>query len=185
MKPPYAIGSVPSLSGRAIAYRWRLLPRVRRHRASKPQGSSERVLPWQVTMDQLIYASLSHTHYWYDVGMLKVPATDKMCCKHTTGMPESTAMFGVETAGQVYNQTSIPREKRQPQCRPVHLGRPAHTQCMVQLPEVHPKTVRSTERFPRIQHPDAQSRGTVDRVMRLRQRAPLRHAKPSSLHLSG
>ena len=74
MKPPYAIGSVPSLSGHAIAYRWRSLPRVRRHRASKPQGSSERVLPWQVTMDQLIFASLSHTHYWYKVGMLKVPA---------------------------------------------------------------------------------------------------------------
>ena len=37
-KPPYAIGSVPSLSGHAIAYRWRSLPRVRRHRASKPQG---------------------------------------------------------------------------------------------------------------------------------------------------
>ena len=72
-KPSYAIGSVPSLSGPAIiAYRWRSLPRVRRHRASKPQCSSERVLPWQVTMDQLIYASLSHTHkYWYD---LKVPA---------------------------------------------------------------------------------------------------------------
>ena len=35
MKPPYAIGSVPSLSGHAIAYRWCLLPRVRRHRASK------------------------------------------------------------------------------------------------------------------------------------------------------
>ena len=45
MKPPYAIGSVPSLWGHAIAYRWRSLPRVRRHRASKPQGSSERVLP--------------------------------------------------------------------------------------------------------------------------------------------
>ena len=74
MKPPYAIGSVPSLSGHAIAYRWRSLPRVRRHRASNPQGSSERVLPWQVTMDQLIFASLSHTHYWYEVGMLKVPA---------------------------------------------------------------------------------------------------------------
>ena len=69
-KPPYAIGSVPSLSGHAIAYRWRSLPRVRRHRASKPQGSSERVLPWQVTMDQLIFASLSHTHYLYEVGML-------------------------------------------------------------------------------------------------------------------
>ena len=25
-------------------------------------------------MDQLIFASLSHTHYWYEVGMLKVPA---------------------------------------------------------------------------------------------------------------
>ena len=74
MKPPYAIGSVPSLSGHAIAYRWRSLPRVRRHRASKSRGSSERVLPWQATMDQLIFASLSHTHYWYEVGMLKVPA---------------------------------------------------------------------------------------------------------------
>ena len=60
MKPPYAIGSVPSLSGHANAYRWRSLPRARRHRASKPQGSSERVLPWQITMDQLIFASLSH-----------------------------------------------------------------------------------------------------------------------------
>ena len=77
IKPPYAIGSVPSLSGRATAYRWRSLPRVRQHRASKPQGSSERVLPWQVTMDQIIFASLSHTHYWYEVGMLKVPAVWK------------------------------------------------------------------------------------------------------------
>ena len=74
MKPPYAIGSVPSLSGHANAYRWRSLPRVRRHRASKPQGSSERVLPWQITMDKLIFASLSHTYYRYEVGTLKVPA---------------------------------------------------------------------------------------------------------------
>ena len=74
IKPPYAIGSVPSLSGHAIAYRWRSLPRVRWHRASKPQGSPERVLPWQVTIDQLICASLSHTNYWHGVGMLKVPA---------------------------------------------------------------------------------------------------------------
>ena len=64
---PYAIGSVPKLTGHAIAYRWRSLPRVGWHRASKPQGSSERVLPWQVTMDQLICASLSHIHYWYYV----------------------------------------------------------------------------------------------------------------------
>ena len=74
MKPPYAIGSVPSLSGHANAYRWRSLPRIRRHRASKPQGSSKRVLPWQITMDQLIFASLSHTHYWYEADMLKIPA---------------------------------------------------------------------------------------------------------------
>ena len=84
MKPPYAIGSVPSLSGHAIAYRWRSLPRVRRHRASKPQGSSERVLPWQITMNQLIFASLSHTHYWYEVGMLKVPAEYG---NHSTNLP--------------------------------------------------------------------------------------------------
>ena len=77
MKPPYAIGSVPSLSGPAIAYRWRSMPRVRRHRASKPQGSSERVLPWQVTMEQLLFASLSHTHDWYEVGMLKACCLNK------------------------------------------------------------------------------------------------------------
>ena len=28
-------------------------------------------------MDQLIFASLSHTHYWYEVGMLKVPAVSR------------------------------------------------------------------------------------------------------------
>ena len=78
MKPPYATGSVPRLSGHAIAYRWRSLPRVRRHRASKPQGSSERLLPWQITMDQLICASLSHIHYWCEVGMLKVPADERV-----------------------------------------------------------------------------------------------------------
>ena len=68
LKPPYVIGPVPSLSGNAIAYRWRSLSRVRRHRASKLQDSSERVLPWQVTMDQsMYYAFLSHTHYWYAI----------------------------------------------------------------------------------------------------------------------
>ena len=48
-----------------------------RHRVSKPQSSSKRVLPWQVTMDQLICVSLSDIHYWYGVGMLKVPAKEK------------------------------------------------------------------------------------------------------------
>ena len=45
-----------------------------RHKTSKPQGGSKRVLPWQITLDQLICAYLSHTHYWYEVIMLKVPA---------------------------------------------------------------------------------------------------------------
>ena len=79
IKPPNAIGSVRSLSGHAIAYRWRSLPRICRHRASKPQGSSERLLPWQVTMDQLIFVSFSHTHYRYEVGMSKVPACMYVC----------------------------------------------------------------------------------------------------------
>ena len=38
--PPTAIGSVPSLSSHKITYRWRSLSRVRRHRAERPQGSS-------------------------------------------------------------------------------------------------------------------------------------------------
>ena len=47
------------------------------------QGCFERVLPWQVTMDQLICASLSLTHYWYEVGMLKVPAIHQNRAKET------------------------------------------------------------------------------------------------------
>ena len=58
LKLSYAIESVPSLSDRAIAYRWRSLPRVRRHRASRPQGSSSNGCCLCITMDQLICASL-------------------------------------------------------------------------------------------------------------------------------
>ena len=36
----YAIESVSSLSGHATVYRWRSLPRVRRHKASSPRVSS-------------------------------------------------------------------------------------------------------------------------------------------------
>ena len=89
-KPPYVIGPVPSLSGHAIAYRWRSLPRVRRHRATSPQGnSSNGCYLFITTMKQLMCACLfphplqvlyvrmvTHTHYfihyWYKVGMLKV-----------------------------------------------------------------------------------------------------------------
>ena len=75
LKPPYAIGSVPSLSSRANAYRWRSLPRVRWHGpVNLKVVPNECCLVWQVTMDQLICASLSHIHYRFEVGMLKVPA---------------------------------------------------------------------------------------------------------------
>ena len=57
-KLPHDIGSVPSLSGRAGAYRWRSLPRVRRHRASGPQGSSSNRCCLCITIDQLMCASL-------------------------------------------------------------------------------------------------------------------------------
>ena len=60
--PPYAFGSVPCLSSHAIAYRWRSLPRVRRHGASKPQGSSERVLPRQVSHHGPTNIRLSFPH---------------------------------------------------------------------------------------------------------------------------
>ena len=61
-KLPYATGSVPSLSGHAIAYRWRSLPRVRRYRASKPQGSFERVLPCLADHHGPINIRLSFPH---------------------------------------------------------------------------------------------------------------------------
>ena len=61
----------------------------------------------------------------------------------------------------------IPRGERPSQCRPVHRRRPAHTQRMVQLPEVHPQTVRPTERSPRAQNTDDKSRGTRANAVRL------------------
>ena len=65
----------------------------------------------------------------------------------------------------------------------LQVDRSAHTQRMVQLPEVHPRTVRPTERSPRAQTPDTKSRGTRDNAVRLHHvepaRVPLRHAAPS------
>ena len=99
LKPPYAIGSVPGSSGHAIAYRWRSLSRVRRHGASKPQGSSERVLLWQGTMVQLTFASLSHTHCWYEVGMLKVPAVDVDLCVYRLETTSGVAFVTLALVG--------------------------------------------------------------------------------------
>ena len=68
--PPYDIGSVPSLSGHVIAYRWRSLPRVRRHRTSSPQGSSSNgCCLCRLPLDQLLCAStlFPHPTYWNEV----------------------------------------------------------------------------------------------------------------------
>ena len=113
-------------------------------------------------------------------------AKTEIMCLRAKGMPEPTVTFSVEATGQVYNpdeRVCIPRGKRQPQRRPVHRGRPAHTQRMVQLSEVHPRTLRPTERSPRAQDSDAKSRGTRVNAVRLRYveptRVPLPHAARS------
>ena len=62
--PPTDIGSVSSLPGHARAYRWRSLPRVRRHRAGRPQGSSSNgccLSTWTFFFAPLF----SRNHYWY------------------------------------------------------------------------------------------------------------------------
>ena len=117
-------------------------------------------------------------------GLTVSEAKTEIMCLRAKGMPESTAIFSVKAAGQVYNErVCIPRGERQPQCRPVHRGRPTHTQRMVQLPEVYPRAVRPAERSPRAQNPDAKSRGTRNNDARRRHvepaRVPLRYAAPN------
>ena len=118
-------------------------------------------------------------------GLTVSEAKTEIVCLRAKGMPESTAIFrrGSWTGVQPDERVCIPRGKRQPQRRPVHRGRSAHTQRMVQLPELHPRTVRQTECSSRAQNPDAKSRGTRDNAVRLRHvepaRLPLRHAAPS------
>ena len=59
---PHTIGSVPSLSGHAIAYRLRSLPRVRWHRASSPQGTLSSGCCLYITMDQMLLGSSLFPH---------------------------------------------------------------------------------------------------------------------------
>ena len=68
-------------------------------------------------------------------------AKAEIICLRTKGMPVETTISSVEAAGQMYNQTNefIYLGEPQPQQhRSVHRGRPAYTQRVVQLPEVHP-----------------------------------------------
>ena len=68
--PSTAIGSIPSLSRHADAYRWCSLSRGRRHKFSSPQGSSSngcclfrQVLTWT----KFCVPLFSHAYYWYVV----------------------------------------------------------------------------------------------------------------------
>ena len=120
-------------------------------------------------------------------GLTVSEAKTEIMCLRAKGMPESTATFNVEAAGQVYSQTNefvyLGGNVNHNADLSVEVDRRIHTQCMVQLPEVHPRTVRPTERSPRAQNPHAKSRGTQDDAVRLRHmepaRVPLRHAAPS------
>ena len=61
-----AIGSVPSLSCHAFAYRWCPLPSVHLHRASSRQGNSCHGCYLFRYQHRATFARLfSHTHYWY------------------------------------------------------------------------------------------------------------------------
>ena len=74
------------------------------------------------------------------LGLTVLEAKTEIMCVRTKGMLDSIATFSVAVAGQVYNQTNyfVYLGGTQTQCRPVHRGRPVHTQLTVQLPEVHP-----------------------------------------------
>ena len=85
-------------------------------------------------------------------GLTVSEAKTEITCLSAKGMPGSTAIFSVEAAGQVYNQTN----------EFVYLGGNVNHNAdlsievdrrirIVQLSEVHPGTVRPTERSPRHQ----------------------------------
>ena len=124
-------------------------------------------------------------------GLTVLEVKTEIICLRTKEMPEETTISNVEAAGHMHNQTNefvYPGEHRPQKYRSVHRDRPAHTQCIIQLPEVHPRTVRPTERPPRAQNADAKSKDTRENAVRLRHvdpaRMPLRHATTSPPQLS-
>ena len=112
--------------------------------------------------------------------------TGNMCLR-TKGMSESTSTFSVDAAGQVHNKTNklvcLGGDVNDNADLFIEVNRCIRNTCMVQLPEVHPRTVRPTERSSRAQNPDDKNRDTRDNAARLRHvepaRVPLRHAAPS------
>ena len=112
-------------------------------------------------------------------------AKTEIMCLRAKGMPESTATFGVEAAGQVYNQTN----------EFVYLGGNVNHNADLSI-EVDRRICNAWCSFrkytlelynrptsPRAQNPDAKSRGTRDNAVRMGHvepaRVPPRHAAPS------
>ena len=111
----------------------------------------------------------------------------EIMCLHTKGRPESTAIFGVEAAGLVYNQTN----------KFVYLGGNVdhnNTDLPIEVNRGIPSAWCSFGKYTlklydqqsaplELRLPDAKSRGTQDNAVRRRHEkltsAPLRHAAPS------
>ena len=78
-------------------------------------------------------------------GLIETEAKTEIMCLRTKGMPDSTAIFSVEAAGQGYNQTNefvyLGGDVNHNADLSIEVNRRIHN-CMVQLPEVHPRTVR-------------------------------------------
>ena len=110
----------------------------------------------------------------------------EIMCLRAKGMPESTATFNIEAAGQVYNQTNefvyLGGNVNQNADLSIEVDRRVRN-AWCSFRKYTPRTVRPTERSPRAQNPDAKSRGTRDNAVGLRDvepaRVPLRHAAPS------
>ena len=121
-------------------------------------------------------------------GLAVSEAKTEMMCLRAKGMPESTTIFSVEAAGQVYSQTnefvylggnvdhksdlSIEADRRNAWCS-----------FQKYTPELYERPSASLE----LKNMDAKSRGTRDNVVQLRHvksaRVPLRHAALSPLQL--
>ena len=105
-------------------------------------------------------------------GLTVSEAKTEITCLRAKGVPESTATFSVEAAGQVYNKTNefvyLGGSVNHNADLSIEVNRRIRNACMVQLPEVHPRTVRPTERSLRAQNPDTKTQGTRDNAVRLR-----------------
>ena len=90
-------------------------------------------------------------------GLAVSAAKNETMCLRAKGMPESTATFSVEAAGQVYNQTNefvyLGGNVNHNADLFIEVYRRTRNACC----SLHPRTVRPTERSPRAQNPDTKS----------------------------